>query len=101
MSETQRLIFVHGLESSGQSFKAELLRQLFPHILTPTFRGPLGPRMARLISSLGDASGWVIVGSSFGGLMGALFTCFHPDQVQKLILLLDDLMTQSMTLQLP
>jgi predicted esterase YcpF (UPF0227 family) len=87
MSDNRRLIFIHGLESSGQGFKANLLRRHFPHILTPTFRGPLGPRMARLISTLGDASGWTIVGSSFGGLMGALFTCFHPDQVEKLILL--------------
>ncbi len=82
-----RLIFLHGRESSGQGFKAIMLRGLFPPILTPDFRGPLEKRMAQLASVLADRSGWIIIGSSMGGLMGALFTCQHPEQVDKLILL--------------
>ena len=81
------LIFIHGLEGSSQGFKATMLRGLFPHILTPDFRGPLEERMAKLAPLLTDQSGWVIVGSSFGGLMGTLFTCQYPQQVQKLVLL--------------
>jgi pimeloyl-ACP methyl ester carboxylesterase len=86
-SSNRRLIFIHGLISSGQGFKGNLLRELFPHILTPDFDGPLEDRMARLASILLDQRGWTIIGSSFGGLMGALFTCQHPHQVRKLILL--------------
>lgn len=84
---SRRLIFIHGLISSGQGFKGKLLRGLFPDILTPDFEGPLEDRMARLASILSDLSDWTIIGSSFGGLMGALFTCQHPEQVKKLILL--------------
>ncbi len=82
-----RLIFIHGLVSSGQGLKGNLLRGLLPGILTPDFEGPLEDRMARLASILSDQTGWVIIGSSFGGLMGAMFTCRYPQQVKKLIML--------------
>ena len=83
----RHLIFIHGLISSGQSYKANLLRGFFPDILTPDFEGSLEERLSQLESILSDGSGWVIIGSSFGGLMGAIFTCQHPQQVDKLILL--------------
>jgi pimeloyl-ACP methyl ester carboxylesterase len=83
----RHLIFIHGLISSGQSYKANLLRGFFPDILTPDFEGSLEERMAQLEPILSDQSGWIIIGSSFGGLMGAMFTCQHPEQVSKLILL--------------
>jgi pimeloyl-ACP methyl ester carboxylesterase len=86
-SSNRRLIFIHGLISSGQGFKGNLLRELFPHILTPDFDGSLEDRMAHLVSILTNQPEWTIVGSSFGGLMGALFTCRYPQQVRKLILL--------------
>ena len=87
MADNRPLIFIHGLMGSSQGFKATLLRRLFPHILTPDFEGPLEARMARLTTLLSSQKGWVIIGSSFGGLMGALFTCQHPEQVDRLILL--------------
>ena len=82
-----RFIFIHGLLSSGQSYKANLLRGYFPDILTPDFEGSLEERMAQLEAILSDRSGWVIIGSSFGGLMGAMFTCQHPKRIRKLIML--------------
>ncbi len=85
--DPKRLIFLHGLESSSQSSKAVLLRRLFPGMLTPDFTGSLEERMAQLYPILGKEGDWTIIGSSFGGLMGALFTCQHPEQVRKLILL--------------
>jgi pimeloyl-ACP methyl ester carboxylesterase len=87
------LIFIHGLISSGQSYKANLLRGFFPDILTPDFEGSLEDegsleeRLAQLEPILSDRSDWIIIGSSFGGLMGAMFTRQHPAQVSKLILL--------------
>jgi pimeloyl-ACP methyl ester carboxylesterase len=84
---TNKLILLHGLEGSSQGFKARYLRERFPHIITPDFHGTLQERMQQLAPILGDTPGWTIIGSSFGGLMGALFTCQHPDQVNRLILL--------------
>jgi pimeloyl-ACP methyl ester carboxylesterase len=87
MKPTRRMIYLHGLFSDSSGVKATLLRGLFPDILTPDFSGPLEERMALLGSLIKDTKGWTIVGSSFGGLMGALFTCQRPDLVDKLILL--------------
>jgi pimeloyl-ACP methyl ester carboxylesterase len=80
-------IFIHGLLSSGQGFKANLLRGIFPDILTPDFPGDLDERMAKLEAILADGDDHILIGSSFGGLMAALYACAHPRQVQRIILL--------------
>lgn len=95
------MIFLHGLESSSQSSKAILLRNLFPNILTPDFQGSLDARMKKLYPIMGDSKEWVIIGSSFGGLMAALFATQHPDQVRKLILLAPALMLPEFCENLP
>jgi pimeloyl-ACP methyl ester carboxylesterase len=87
LSLNDQLIFIHGQESSSQGFKANLLRSLFPSITIPDFEGTLEKRMAQLAPILGDRLGWIIIGSSMGGLMAAIFTCQHPERVKKLILL--------------
>jgi pimeloyl-ACP methyl ester carboxylesterase len=48
--------------------------------------------MTQLRPILSDQTNWSLIGSSFGGLMGATFTCDHPTQVRKLILLAPALM---------
>ena len=58
----------------------------------PRQTGPLEERMKALYPILDGKKDWTIIGSSFGGLMGAIFTCEHPDQVQKLVLLAPALM---------
>jgi len=87
MIDASRLIFIHGSESNSQTYKATLLRGLFPGMLTPDFTGSLSERMAQLEAILGDQTGWTIIGSSLGGLMAALFATQAPGQVQKLALL--------------
>jgi len=89
---TRNIIFLHGLESSSQTYKASVIHNSFPELIVPDFAGPLEERMKALYPILGDKKGWTIVGSSFGGLMGAIFTCEHPDQVRKLVLLAPALM---------
>ena len=86
------MIFLHGLESSSRAYKASVLRKSFPELLVPDFSGPLEARMEALYPILGEKENWTIIGSSFGGLMGAIFTCEHPNQVRKLILLAPALM---------
>jgi pimeloyl-ACP methyl ester carboxylesterase len=82
------IIFIHG--SSGdksQTYKARLLRGLFPGIVTPDFDGDLPTRMVQLRAILGNETGWILIGSSLGGLMAALFAAQAPSQVRKLVLL--------------
>ncbi len=81
------LIFIHGLEGTSQGVKATLLRGLFPHILTPEFRGDLPTRLVQLDHLLQAQTGWTLIGSSLGGLMAALYTCQHPDRVAQQVLL--------------
>lgn len=80
-------IFLHGLESSGQGRKAVFIKSQVPDLLTPDLTGSLAERMAQLEPVLASAEGWQIVGSSFGGLMGALWTLRNPARVERLILL--------------
>jgi pimeloyl-ACP methyl ester carboxylesterase len=87
MKDNSLIIYLHGLDSNSQSGKARLFAQKFPGMLTPDFTGPFEERMGQLDPILGDKKGWTIIGSSFGGLMGGVFTLNHPDQVRKLILL--------------
>lgn len=88
----RNMIFLHGLESSSQTYKASVMRKSFPELIVPDFTGPLKARMEALYPILGDNKDWVIIGSSFGGLMGAIFTCEHPEQVRKQVLLAPALM---------
>ena len=87
MNNTKRLIFIHGLEGSSQGVKAKLLRELFLDIRIPDFSGSLEERMEDLDNVLEGAGEWTVIGSSFGGLMGALFACRNPERVGKLVLL--------------
>jgi len=87
MIDASRLIFIHGSESNSQTYKATLLRGLFPGMLTLDFTGSLSERMAQLETILGARTGWTIIGSSLGGLMAALFATQAPGQVRKLALL--------------
>jgi alpha-beta hydrolase superfamily lysophospholipase len=95
-SKMQNIIFIHGLESSGQGFKGRFFRNMLPECLTPDFEeyNPqisikmlLEKRMTQLNLILKDKDPWIIIGSSFGGLMGALYTFQNPKKVSKLILL--------------
>ena len=85
--DISRLIYLHGLESDSNSGKARLFREWFPGMLTPDFKGTFEERMTQLDPILAGKEGWTLIGSSFGGLMGTVYTCKHPTQVRKLILL--------------
>ena len=82
------IVFIHGSGGDkSQTYKAKLLRGLFPGMVTPDFDGPISTRMTQLRTILGKENGWMLIGSSLGGLMAALFAYKSPRQVQKLILL--------------
>lgn len=85
--DNSRLIYLHGLESDSNSGKARQFREWFPGMLTPDFKGSFEERMTQLEPILAAKEGWTLIGSSFGGLMGTVYTCNHPTQVRKLVLL--------------
>jgi pimeloyl-ACP methyl ester carboxylesterase len=88
MFDASHILYIHG--SSGdksQTYKARLLRGIFPGMLVLDFEGDLPERMKQLEAILGNEKGWRLVGSSLGGLMAALFAAQHPEQVSKLVLL--------------
>lgn len=101
MIDPSHLIYLHGLESDSNSGKARQFREWFPGMLTPDFKGLFEERMTQLDPILSDKTDWTIIGSSFGGLMGAIFTCDHPTQVRRLILLAPALMLTPFASRVP
>jgi predicted esterase YcpF (UPF0227 family) len=97
----ERAIFIHGLEGTSQGVKASLFRELYPSMLIPDFPGSLTERMQRLEQITADKDGWTLIGSSLGGLMAAMFTCRHPSQVRKQILLAPALIWPEFSANLP
>ena len=103
VAKLNNLIFIHGLESSGKGFKAMYLKEIFPDILTPNFieynpklslEALLKARMEQLNKFLRKRNSWVIIGSSFGGLMAVLYTLQNPKKIRLLILLAPYLATK-------
>ncbi|MBN1802535.1 MAG: hypothetical protein JW891_13570 [Candidatus Lokiarchaeota archaeon] len=83
----RNILFVHGLESSGKGFKGTYLKKIFPEILTPDFPGGLQTRLEKLNKILEPRNDWIVIGSSFGGLMGTLYALKNPEKISLLILL--------------
>jgi pimeloyl-ACP methyl ester carboxylesterase len=101
MLDPKRILYLHGLESNSQTYKAALIRAVYPDLITPDFTGSLDERMEQLYPILGMESNWTLIGSSYGGLMSALFTTQHPAQVRKQILLAPALMLPEFAEHLP
>jgi len=80
-------IFIHGLDSSNQGTKSVFFREKYPDIVIPYFTGSLDERMKSLRSVLFQKTGIILVGSSFGGLMAAIFAMENEERVERMILL--------------
>jgi pimeloyl-ACP methyl ester carboxylesterase len=92
----KKIIFIHGLESSGKAYKAQFLKKIFPSLISPSFlpfsptikiKDLLNKRMQQLTKLLEGEKSWIIIGSSFGGLMASIYSFKHPERVRLLILL--------------
>jgi len=80
-------VFIHGLESSSQGTKGVFFRERYPGMIVEDYPGTLDERMERLTELLADRRDLILVGSSYGGLMAAIYACDHADRVSKVILL--------------
>jgi len=80
-------VFIHGLESSSQGAKGVFFRERYPDMIIEDFSGPLDERMKKLNRLLAGLEDLILVGSSFGGLMAAIYACENELRVRRVILL--------------
>ncbi|MEI7590252.1 MAG: alpha/beta fold hydrolase [Deltaproteobacteria bacterium] len=80
-------IFVHGLESTSKGTKGIYFQERFPSMIVRDFFGNAQERLQQLTTMLEGKSKVVIIGSSYGGLVGAIYACQNPHVVKRLILL--------------
>ncbi|MFB3925730.1 MAG: serine aminopeptidase domain-containing protein [Syntrophales bacterium] len=80
-------VFIHGLESSSRGNKGVYFRTRYPDMIIEDFEGPLADRMTKLNTILSHRRNLILVGSSFGGLMAAMYALRHEEETVKLILL--------------
>ncbi len=80
-------VFIHGLESSGRGAKGTYFSERYPDMIIEDYFGSFQERMEKLEGILAGKGDLILVGSSFGGLMAAVFACLHEERIHKLILL--------------
>jgi pimeloyl-ACP methyl ester carboxylesterase len=80
-------VFIHGLEGSSRGVKGEFFRAKYPDMIIEDFTGNLAGRMDTLSALLANKAELILVGSSYGGLIAAIFACEQEERVRKLILL--------------
>jgi predicted esterase len=81
------MVFIHGLESSSRGTKGAFFRKKYPEMIIEDFSGSFEKRMNRLQNLLHNKNNLLLVGSSYGGLMAAVYAFFNERDVKKLVLL--------------
>ena len=87
-------VFIHGLLSSSQGTKGVFFRERYPDMIIEDFGGSLDQRMEKLDYLLAKKRSLIIVGSSYGGLMAAIFAFNNQEKVKKLVLLAPALISE-------
>jgi pimeloyl-ACP methyl ester carboxylesterase len=80
-------VFIHGLESSSQGTKGVFFREKYPDMIIEDFPGSFQERMVKLNNLLLEKTDILLIGSSYGGLMAAVYALNNERKVKKLILL--------------
>jgi len=84
---TPTRVFIHGLESTSQGTKGIYFRERYPEMIIEDYIGSLDARMEKVEAVLAGKEELILVGSSYGGLMAAIYACRHQEKVRRLILL--------------
>jgi len=79
--------FIHGLDSSSRGTKGTFFRERYPDMIVEDYFGSFSRRMNKLENLLSKKTNLILVGSSYGGLMAAVYGCLHEEHVNRLILL--------------
>ncbi|HEU20066.1 MAG TPA: alpha/beta hydrolase [Deltaproteobacteria bacterium] len=80
-------VFIHGLESSSQGTKGVYFKERYPDMIVEDYPGTFRQRMDKLNTLLKQRDTVILVGSSYGGLMAAVYACENEEKIKKLILL--------------
>ena len=80
-------VFIHGLESTSQGTKGVFFKKKYPDMIVEDFTGPFQQRFAKLTQILLAKTDILLVGSSYGGLMAAVYAFENENNVKNLILL--------------
>jgi pimeloyl-ACP methyl ester carboxylesterase len=80
-------VFIHGLESSGMGTKGVFFRDKYPDMIIEDFVGAFKDRTEKLNEILSGKAPLILVGSSYGGLMAAVYAFNNEKSVKKIILL--------------
>ncbi len=80
-------VFIHGLESSGEGTKGLFFRERYPDMIIEDFYVPFQQRINKIEGLLAKKENLILTGSSYGGLMAAVYACLHEERVSKLVLL--------------
>jgi pimeloyl-ACP methyl ester carboxylesterase len=83
----QTCVFIHGLESTGRGTKGLYFSERYPGMIIEDFSGTFSRRVEKLETLLAGKGDLILVGSSYGGLMAAVYACLHEELVKKLVLL--------------
>ena len=91
-----KFVYLHGFASSPQSSKARYFRDRFaargvalevPALDAGDFEHLTVSRQLQVIAAAAGAGRSVLIGSSLGGYLAALYASLHPAQVDRLVLM--------------
>ncbi len=91
------MVFVHGLEGSSRGTKSRFFRKHYPQMIIEDYAGSLDERMIKLKGTLAGKKDIILVGSSYGGLMAAMYCCDNESSIKRLILLAPALFLEEFT----
>ena len=86
-SHKTTVFFLHGLDSSNLGFKARWFRERFPQMRIYDYNGDLSSRLKQLAEKTHGIEKYILVGSSYGGLMAACHASHFQGHCAALILL--------------
>jgi pimeloyl-ACP methyl ester carboxylesterase len=96
-----RRVFIHGLWGSSRGTKGSFFRERYPDMIIEDFRGNLEQRMDKLNNLLANETSLIMVGSSYGGLMAAIYAFNNQGKVKKLVLMAPALISEGFEPYLP
>ncbi|MFH2133233.1 MAG: YqiA/YcfP family alpha/beta fold hydrolase [bacterium] len=80
-----KLVFLHGMESSPLGTKSQFIKKHYPECLIPELMPDIHKRMTVIEELIKKPV--FLVGSSLGGLSALLFAMSHPEMVRGMILI--------------